>query len=1033
MTFLPDPEWGYAFFLWLSTEEGLPLKRINDQLHTELLSSPEWRYIYQTHRCRNRTLVFETDAGEQETSGMVFPLISLFDFFIRDGFREGKDPSFLYGDSFSYFRGIAKGIELLHQSHHFFPGLALPEVEGILYPQARWFLNRLPLENSGLFKTWLHTIPRAVLGPKILAHFHIRQWLRLLLEVWSDDLLRSKLSGQTFKTKLRGPLKDQPLAEAWLQALMTDKGQPYNFIFSDDQKTALHALQGKLLPNDKTSQATVHEYETFQTEHLTAFIKPESLHFYLEPMDAENPFGDSSEWTLELLVDGKRLTSNEHAKRRFRSLEEANPNPTDLDEKPEWERYLAQLPTETFSASEILYNYQECASWLHTYERLLFDDLLIPGDLSDETIQVSGKWVDQLLNKTGELKRHRIGLRFPDWFKWRDYSETDVSIEADVETSQSFFSLDAIVNFKWQLSIGELNISKELFNQLVRENRRYINYRGEWVSVPLEQLSKAFERLSINGLELKDKGRVSDLLRFSLAETNDKSSSIHLNVDTLLERYLERLLSSTYSVPKIPNGLNGELRPYQKKGFGWLVNLRNKGVGGCLADDMGLGKTIQTITYLLNRRHSSAKGGPALIVCPTSVMGNWAREIKKFAPELSLNLHHGANRLVEEEFQKALPETDVVITSYTLAVKDFYWLGEVNWSSLILDEAQAIKNPISQKSRVLKQYKAGHRLALTGTPIENRLEELWAIMDFLNPGYLGSLTSFRRAFIHPIEKHGNKERSELLKRLIKPFLLRREKTDKRVIKDLPEKNESNIYCHLTEAQASMYQSIVDRLMERVKKAQGMERRGLILSTLTRLKQVCDHPDLITKEPGFVGESGKMNELFQLLPPILEEKRSLLIFTQYVRMGHLLVDQLKERFPDVPVSFLYGGVEVKKREAMIKSFQESNGSPSIFILSLKAGGFGLNLTAANHVIHYDRWWNPAVENQATDRSYRIGQTENVHVYRMICEGTLEMQIDNLLDKKKKLSQQILGQGDGWVTELNDNEVFELVRLRRKVLG
>ncbi|HET6872364.1 MAG TPA: SNF2-related protein, partial [Sporolactobacillaceae bacterium] len=885
LTFLPDQEWGYAFFVWLSTEEGHPLKRINDQLQTELLSSPEWRYIYQTHGYQKRSLVFETDTGEEETSGLVFPLISLFDFFIRDGFKEGKDPSFYYGDSFAYFRGIAKGIELLHQSHHFFPGLALPEVEGVLYPEARWFLNRLPLENSGLFKTWLHTIPRAVLGPKRLANFHIRQWLRLLLEVWSDQLLRIKLDGTALKSRLRGELRDAPLADVWLKALLSGDGTPYTYLFLDRQKIRIRDLQEQLFPKDKTSRAAIREYEAFQMEHLTPFIKPESLYFYLEPMDEENPFGDGVEWRLDLLVDGKRLTSNEHAKRRFLHLGDAPRGEEEKEEgRPDWERYMAYLPVETFSATEILYNYQESASWLTAYEPVLVEELRLPGGFSDEPISVSGKWVDQLLNKIGLLKRHGIGLRFPEWFKWKDYSETDVAIEANVETSQAFFSLDAIVNFKWQLSIGDLTISKDLFNQLVRENRRYINYRGEWVSVPLEQLSKAFERLSINGLELKDKGRVSDLLRFSLAETDEKSSSIHLNVDHLLERYLERLLSSTYSVPKVPSGLNGELRPYQKKGFGWLVNLKNKGVGGCLADDMGLGKTIQTITYLLYQRGSSPKREPALIVCPTSVMGNWASEIRHFAPDLSVILHHGANRSEAEQFKEHLSDTDVIITSYTLAVRDFNLLGEVNWSSLILDEAQAIKNPLSQKSRILKQYQASHRLALTGTPIENRLEELWAIMDFLNPGYLGSLTSFRRAFILPIEKMGNTERSELLKRLISPFLLRREKTDKRVIKDLPEKNELNIYCHLTEAQASMYQSIVDRLMERVKMAHGMERRGLILSTLTRLKQVCNHPDLITKEPGFVGESGKMNELLALLPPILDEKKSILIFTQYVKMG-----------------------------------------------------------------------------------------------------------------------------------------------------
>ncbi|WEG12380.1 DEAD/DEAH box helicase [Pullulanibacillus sp. KACC 23026] len=1026
VTFLPDPEWTYAFFVWLSDEDGLPYKRLNEQLHTELLSRPEWRYIYQKYGYRSQRLTFESDDDELETQGLLFPIISFFEFFVTDSFVDPPDPQFRYGETFRYFGRVAKGLDLLHQHYHFYPGLALPEIKGVLYPQARWFLNRKPLEVSGVVKQWLHTIPRAALSPKRLAHFHVRQWLDLLLDEWNDQILRNKMNGLIEPSTLKRVTNAFPIGQHWVDGLLTDTALPFDRILSPHKKEVYRSLQQYLSIDAKSASGSdaVKLYEASQEMYLPPYIKPEAVELDLNPLQPDDPFGYESEWEVSIGVEGKQLVYLNRFNDSSFFEEEERPF---SDE----ETAFQFLPSEIFTLEEVSTNHSNSVKWVEAFRKLLFEDLALPGEWTESEWTLPSSWIDQMLAKTDLLRKHGVRLRFPDWFQWQDYSESDVSLNAEVHSASSFFSLDAIVNFKWELSIGDLQLPKEVFQQLVKEHRQIINYRGQWVNIPLAKLSSVYQQLTNNGVDIKDRGKVSDLLRFSLAEEQDKDRTVHFNVDHLLQQYLERLLSTNEVVPALPKGLQGELRPYQKKGYAWLWNLRTKGVGGCLADDMGLGKTIQTIAYLSKLKEEKVSL-PALIVCPTSVMGNWRRELKQFAPQLQTLLHHGGNRHNEADLITELDQIDVVITSYTLSVKDVDSLGAREWSAIILDEAQAIKNPASQKSRVLKQYRAHHKLALTGTPIENRLEELWSIMDFINPGYLGSLAGFRRGFINPIEKRKDNDRSTLLKRLIHPFLLRREKTDKTVIQDLPGKREENIYCHLTEAQASLYQSVVDRLMERVKTVHGMERRGLILSTLTRLKQVCNHPDLITKEIEQRGHSGKLDALFQLLPDILKRQESILIFTQYVKMGHLLEAELSQHFPEVPISFLYGGVDVKRREAMIHRFQSTKNGPAIFILSLKAGGFGLNLTAANHVVHYDRWWNPAVENQATDRSYRIGQTENVHVYKLICEGTLEMQIDDLLEKKKSLSDQILGRGDSWVTELNDEEVYELVRLRNKVL-
>jgi SNF2 family DNA or RNA helicase len=518
----------------------------------------------------------------------------------------------------------------------------------------------------------------------------------------------------------------------------------------------------------------------------------------------------------------------------------------------------------------------------------------------------------------------------------------------------------------------------------------------------------------------------------SIIEKQRKNRFLTIEHHHETKDYLEMLLKPVQKRTKrIPAAFNGTLRPYQKKGFSWLDEQRRKGVGACLADDMGLGKTIQAITYLL-AGSPNKNGTPTLIVCPTSLIENWKRELRRFAPSLNVYTHHGSGRLNAGDFEKEKTAYDVMITSYNLATRDSYLLYSQHWPAIIIDEAQAIKNPGTKQSQALRGLKADHRIALTGTPLENRLEELWSIMDFLNPGYLGSLRRFRQQFIKPVEKNNDRQKIELIRRFVQPFLLRREKSDRSIIRDLPDKIEKKEYCHLSQEQASLYQSVVDELMVKMRTAIGIERKGLILAALTRLKQLCDHPQLVLKNKAVLTHSGKLVHFFELLDSLLANERSALVFTQYVKMGRMLESFIKEKFPDSPVFFMHGGLPSVKREELIGRFRETEGK-AVFILSLKAGGVGLNLTEASDVIHYDRWWNPAVENQATDRAHRIGQNKNVHVHKLISIGTLEERIDEMIEQKRTLTEQVIGQGEGWVTEMDDEEVFDLIRLREKVVS
>ncbi len=468
---------------------------------------------------------------------------------------------------------------------------------------------------------------------------------------------------------------------------------------------------------------------------------------------------------------------------------------------------------------------------------------------------------------------------------------------------------------------------------------------------------------------------------------------------------------------------------------GWVYDFEVERHHNFVADNILCHNTIQLITLLLNDRD----------ICPMSIVGNWHREIQRFAPSLSAMIHHGHERLSGAAFAEEAQKHDIVITTYALALRDKEHLDPIEWEYVVVDEAQNIKNEAAKQTQAIKALNARHKIALTGTPVENRLSELWSIMEFLNPGYLGSGKDFRANFAIPIEKYRNKDRAEALKRVIQPFVLRRLKTDKTIIADLPDKLEMKVFCNLTREQASLYEAVVKEMLEQIENSEvkemleqienseGIERKGLILSTLLKLKQVCNHPaHFVGDGSSLPGRSGKLARLEEMLEEALAEGDKALIFTQFAEMGALLRRHLQETF-GCEVLFLHGGTSKKQRDLMVQRFQEDRHGAPLFILSLKAGGVGLNLTAANHVFHFDRWWNPAVENQATDRAFRIGQKRNVQVHKFVCVGTLEERIDMLIERKRALAENIIGSGENWLTEMSTDQLKELFALSREAVG
>ena len=506
----------------------------------------------------------------------------------------------------------------------------------------------------------------------------------------------------------------------------------------------------------------------------------------------------------------------------------------------------------------------------------------------------------------------------------------------------------------------------------------------------------------------------------STGELTVAGEAVAVRLDGPLATLADRLhgLDTTRELPE-PAGLEATLRPYQRRGLAWLGELSTLGLGGCLADDMGLGKTLQVIALHLHEAETKGQHGPMLVVCPTTLLGNWAREIERFAPGLVVRRYHGSGRQLD-----ALVPREVVLTTYGTARRDAVALAEVVWARVIADEAQHAKNPLARTAKALRAIPAPSRIALTGTPVENRLSELWSIIDWSVPGLLGPLEVFRRDVAVPIERDRDPQATERFVRLVRPFLLRRRKSDPDIVPDLPPKTETDRVVPLTAEQTTLYEAIVQETLARIRDAEGIQRQGLVFQLLTALKQVCDHPALYLRQRGpYAGRSGKLEALDELVDVITAEGDAVLVFSQYVEMCRILEAHLNAR--GIGSRFLHGGLTVKKRQEMVDGFQA--GEAPVFLLSLKAGGTGLNLTRATHVIHYDRWWNPAVEDQASDRAWRIGQDRPVQVHRFLAEGTMEDRIAQVIASKRDLVERVVGHGEAWITQLSDDDLTELVQL------
>ena len=670
---------------------------------------------------------------------------------------------------------------------------------------------------------------------------------------------------------------------------------------------------------------------------------------------------------------------------------------------------------------------------------------------------------------------------------WRRQTVTaHMHLRDDEEaTAAPQLGLDHIVAFNWRVSIGDIDLTDKEMSDLVAAKSGLINLRGEWVLADaasirsisqymerlrksstgsvMSQLKQAKQQLAAAKTAGEDTTEIERIIEELTAALDNPSSgeislkelrALNLTAETtdpiavtghdwqvsLIGGAVRHELPAPRRIP-IPASVTASLREYQRRGVDWMYWMARQGLGAVLADDMGLGKTLQLLALEAAERDNSEREptiagqvgqvGPSLVIAPTSVVGNWAREAKKFTPHLKILVHHGTERKKDQEFLGTVTDYDIVITSYGIASRDYQLLGRQHWHRVTLDEAQHIKNSSTKISKAVRSLPANHRMALTGTPVENRLLELRAILDFCNPGILGSVSFFKHHFSKPIEVTGDEKKQEQLRNLTAPFILRRLKSDPAIIGDFPEKTETVITVDLTKEQAALYTAYVNDLTTQLEQAEGIGRRGLVLASLTKIKQICNHPAhfLGDGSPMLRGNhhrSGKVEELMQIVENARDHGEKVLIFTQYKAFGDMLTPYLSDYYGQ-KIPFLHGGVSKSGRDIMVQQFQAPDGAPAM-VLSLKAGGTGLNLTAANVVVHMDRWWNPAVENQATDRAYRIGQDKNVFVYKLITAGTVEERIHDIISGKSELAAAMIVQGEGWLTELSDAELATLLSYR-----
>jgi SNF2 family DNA or RNA helicase len=654
-----------------------------------------------------------------------------------------------------------------------------------------------------------------------------------------------------------------------------------------------------------------------------------------------------------------------------------------------------------------------------------------------------------VLVRTGahQLRDVGVGVVLPASLSGGLASRLGLSITAELPQKSRGFTLGESLEWSWEFMIGGVTLTLRDLERLQAKRSPLVQHKGAWIELRPADLRNAERFCGADpGLSLDDALR----LTASDGDTFHRLPVHHFDAGPRLQAVLEQYHQQKAPDPlPAPPGFAGQLRPYQERGLGWLAFLHRFDQGACLADDMGLGKTIQLLAFLQHLKAEEELKRPVLLVAPTSVLTNWKREAHGFTPELNVREHYGPRRPSSPEaLKKALKGVDLVLTSYGLLQRDSELLESVDWQGMVIDEAQAIKNPNAKQSQAARDLarpgrlsKGGSRgsrfrIALTGTPVENRVSELWALMDFLNPKVLGDEPFFRQRYRLPIERYGDMASLRDLKARVGPFILRRLKTDKSIISDLPEKVELHEWVGLAPEQKKLYNRTVDESLDAIARAPLGKKHGQVLALLTKLKQICNHPALALKEDAdavlaagngsFSSRSAKLLRLEEILEEVIEAGDRALLFTQFAEWGLLLQAHLQRKWRQ-EVPFLYGSTSKTERQAMVDRFQDDPRGPQLLLLSLKAGGVGLNLTRASHVFHIDRWWNPAVENQATDRAYRIGQQNRVLVHKFITSGSVEEKIDRMIQEKSKLAEEIVGSGEDWLGGLDVGQLKDLVTL------
>lgn len=806
-----------------------------------------------------------------------------------------------------------------------------------------------------------------------------------ILETLLDDIVRAAQITGGSKGKKVDP--DNP-HDIWLRSLAWPCG------LLDKWSDAMEALYPQV-------RAWADSLKTMTLQPWRLFIRLE------EPIPADDDGGNGKSWTLSwhlqstrdpsLIIPASKAWSPGAAERRLFDYTGVNPR-----------RYMLQI-------------LGRLASIVPAIAKSLDGPAPVECSLDpDELFEFLNDHVPGILDQG-------IQIQFPSSWAASRPDRTKLAVKGRVIDEPAFspgggIDMNDLLEVDWSVSLDGDVLTEDELELLTNLKAPLVKIRGKWVLLRREDIDAILSGMK----KLPERIGRREALLYSVSESWGDVPLAGIMGSAWLDA-VRSVLTGRDRIEDIaqPEGFKGNLRPYQVRGFSWLVWLAKLGLGGCLADDMGLGKTVQTLA-LLQHLMLSGERRPVLLICPTSVIENWRREAERFVPGLSVMVHHGSGRLKGDKFAEKVVKNATVISSYALLQRDCAVFSRMDWAGVVLDEAQNIKNPETYQARAARSIKADWRIALTGTPVENHAGDMWAIMEFLMPGLLPNRAKFIREFLYPIQA-GEQHAMDRLRRITGPFILRRLKTDKSIINDLPEKIESEVFCPLSREQASLYSAVLGSLDEAMSGAEGIRRKGIILAAITSLKQICDHPALYLKDgSNLSGRSGKLARLAELAEEMLSAKDKMLIFTQYAEMGSLLKKFLQENFGR-EVLFLHGGVPREKRDEMVARFQGEAEAPPFFVLSLKAGGTGLNLTSANQVIMFDRWWNPAVEQQAVDRAYRIGQKNSVHVHYFCCKGTFEEKIERLIESKKQIADALVGTGENWLSELSEDELRELFAL------